>query len=32
MLSAKLYMIDFENAHCRSLIYRKNNKEPKVDF
>ena len=25
-------MIDFENAHCRSLIYRRNNKGPKVDL
>ena len=24
-------MIDFENAHCRSLMSRRNNKGPKVD-
>ena len=29
--SANLWMIDLENAHCRSLIYRRNNKVPKVD-
>ena len=29
--SAKLCMIDFENAHCRSLMHGRNNKGPKVD-
>ena len=29
--SAKSSMIDFENAHCRSFMYRRNNKGPRVD-
>ena len=29
--SAKWWMIDFQNAYCRSLIYRRNNKGPRVD-
>ena len=30
--SPKLWMNDFENAHCSSLMYRRNNKDPKVDL
>ena len=30
-LFVKLWMIGFENAHCRSLMYRRNNKGPNVD-